>query len=251
MILLDKIIWVFLAVFFLSGWLRGFLKSLIGPIAFFCCIIAAVIFYDLNHNVLMAAVITFAGTIALSLFLSVLLSVTMHAINKEYRGKVFLLSRILGATVNVAWQANILFIGLIIFSIIPLQKGTLTKLQQQVPDSTMMEYYRTKIVDKDTRYKALIATMEVVKEPKEMQAIQQTRRYIAFQEDPNVQAFAADPDAILALQENNTIKLLQTPSLKKLVTSDSSMFTFTKLVESIYLRELDQLTGVDTSLPQR
>jgi len=243
MILLDKIILVFVAVFFLSGWLKGFLRSLVGPVAFICCFLSAVIFYDLNQNILMAAVIMFAGTIALALCLSLLLWISLRSINKEYRGKIFLLSRICGATTNVAWQANILFFGIIFFSLCPLEEGALTTLQRQVSESTMVSYYKTKIVNQDVRLQALVASLESLRDPQQVQAIAQTDKYKAFQNDPNVQAFIHDPELQKALADNDSLKILKSPSLRKLVTDDGSMSTFTKLTEMVYTRKLDQLSG--------
>lgn len=243
MILLDKIIWGFLAFFFLSGWLRGFSKSLIGPVAFIFCFISAVIFYDLNRNILMAAVITFAGTIALALCLSVILAVTMAAINKEYRGKVFLLSRILGAATNVAWQGNILFITIVMFSIVPFEQGLLATLQKQVGQSTMMTYYKVNVVNKDSRYQALVASFESISDPAEVERIVQTDKFKAFAADPKVQAFVNDPNVAAAIEEKDPIKILKTSSLRQLVTNDGSMATFTKLTEMVYMDQLDRFQG--------
>jgi hypothetical protein len=251
MLLIDKIIWGFLAIFFLSGWLRGFLRSLVGPIAFIFCFLSAVIFYDLNRNILMAAVITFAGTIALALGLSLLLAITLASINKELRGKVFLLSRILGAAVNVSWQANILFIGLIIFSICPTEQTTLTRLQSEVSESTMVAFYKSKIVSKSNEYQALIASLQSIRDPNEIKIIMQTKEFKDFQADPKLQAFANDPDVITALEEKDMIKILKAPTLRKLVTNDGSMYTFTRLTEMVYNNKLDQITQKEDPQPEK
>lgn len=249
MILLDKIIISLLIVFFLSGWFKGFLRALIGPIAFLFCFLSAIIFYDLNNNILLTTVIMVVGTVALTIALSVFLSIGLTTVNKEYRGKIFLVSRILGSTLNVFWNGNIMFIIIFFLSALPAEGTWIGTMQKQIPDSKVMNLYSEKVVAKDNRFQAFVNTLAVTHDQEQIDAIAKTKNYQEFIADPKVQAFINDINVINALESKDLIALLKTPSLQALVTNDDSMGIFTRLVERIYDRKLIEVEQPASDYP--
>ncbi len=244
MILLDKIIIAILCLFFLSGWLSGFLKSLIGPIAFLFCFISAVIFYDLNHNILIAVLIATAGTIALTITFDALLAMTLAAISKDFRGKTFLVSRIFGSIITVLWQSNFLFAFIILFSVLPIKNEKLENLQNQIPHSKITAYYSKKVINPNNSLKAIVMSLSSLRDPNEMEKISSTTEYKAFYSHPKVQKFINDPQVIDALAAKNFLHLLTSPSLKELVIDDDAMACLTAIAGMVYEKNLEKLTGV-------
>lgn len=251
MILLDKIIIAILCLFFLTGWIRGFLKSLIGPISFLCCFISAVIFYDLNRNILMATFIATIGTIAMAITLNILLAIGLSTVNKEFRGKTFLVSRILGSVVNVFWQGNIFFAFLILFSALPIKNEKFEVFQKQIPDSKMVAHYYQKVVNRDNRLKAIVSSLSVMNNPQKMQEITATKEFDEFYNHPKVQHFLDDPQVIDALAAKNSLRLIENASLRDLVTDDEAMYSLTKITRMVYEKNLENLGGLPENKPKR
>lgn len=241
MVLLDKIIILLLCLFFLSGWLRGFLKSLIGPISFLFCFISAVIFYDLNYNILMATFIAIFGTIALTITLNILLMASLSTVNKEFRGKAFLVSRILGSAINTLWQGNIMFIMIILLSAIPIHNEKFEKLQNQALESKILIHYYQKIIYPNNRLTAITMSLAMLRDPEKMQIITNTPEFTTFYADPKVQEFINDPQVIEATETQNSFKLMQSASLRQLVTDDTAMSQLTRLATTIYRRNLKSI----------
>lgn len=249
MVLLDKIIIGLLCLFFLSGWLRGFLKALIGPISFLLCFIAAVFFYDLNRNILMAIVIATVGTLALTITWNIILIIGLSMIDKEFRGKLFPVSRILGSALNLFWQGNIMFAFLVLLFSLPIQNEKFETLQNQVPGSQMIAFYYDKVINRDVRLQAIVASFAMLRDPQQIKFIVKTKEYKTFLADPILQKFINDPIVIDALEAKDSWELLKSDSLRELVTNDVSMYNFTLLVEMLYQKNLEKLGQLPADKP--
>lgn len=243
LLLIDKIIIAVLFFFFLSGWVRGFLKSLIGPVSFVCCFISAIIFYDLNRNLLVSVLIATAGTLAMAITLNVMLILAMTTVNKEFRGKTFFVSRILGSFINIFWQGNIFFMILIIFSMLPIKNEKFENFQGQISISRIVAYYQEKIVNPDNRIKAVVSSLETLRDPDQLKMITNTPEFSTFYKDPKVQKFLNDPQVIDALAAQDSLKLIQNPSLRELITDDNAMYSLTRVARMVYRKKLQDLGG--------
>lgn len=250
MTLFDKIITAALCIFFISGWVRGFLKSLIGPVSFLCCFISAVIFYDLNRNILMATVIATAGTLAMALTLNILLMIALSTVNKELRGKTFFISRLLGSVINVVWQGNIFLVFIMLFSLLPLNNEKLENIQKQVSDSKIAAWYHQQVISRDNRLEAVMLSFSTLKNPAQLRAIAQTKTFEEFYRKEKVQNFLNDPQVIDALAAKDSIRLINNKSLRDLITDDETMFALTRVVRKIYQDNLKNLEEVPKEKPK-
>lgn len=250
MMLFDKIITAALCVFFISGWMRGFLKSLIGPFSFLCCFISAVIFYDLNRNILIATIIATAGTLALAITLNMLLIIALSTVNKELRGKTFFISRLLGSVINVIWQGNIFLVFIILFSLLPLNNEKMENLQKQISDSKLVAWYHQKIINRDNRLQAAVLSFSALKDPAQLRAITQTKTFEEFYQKEKVQNFLNDPEVIDALTAKDSVKLIRNESARDLVTDNDTMSALTKVVRKVYQGKLKNLGWVPEEKPK-
>lgn len=249
MLLLDKIILAFLAFFFLSGFIRGFLKSLIGPIAFFFCLVAAIISFDVNRNMITSVFIATAGTLALAIVLNIFLMIILSRVDKEIRGRVFPVSRLLGSLINVAWQGNIMFLTIILLSTLPLQADQLDVLRQQIPQSKYMGYYFDKVINQDNRLKAIVASLSAMRDPEQIQMFVSTREFNDFRNEPKFQKFVNDPEVTDAIKNKDIKKLAQCEALRSLLTDDNAMYSLSKLAVLVYETNLRQIESTPDSKP--
>ena len=249
-LLMDKIILALLIIFSLFGWFRGFLKALIGPLSCALCFFFAAIFYDLNQNILLASLIAVGGTIALATIFSTILTIGMATVNKEFRGKIFLLSRILGSGVNLLWQGNLLFLSLIIMTALPAAKPGVEKLQDQIYQSKMVESYYRHVISPDDRLQAGLASLAIFKDHEQMDRVSKTKEFQAFQQDPKVQAFLSDPKVLEAAGKKDTLAILMAPSLAELITNDRAMEKFTTLVKLMYRENLGRINPSKKETPR-
>ena len=67
----------------------------------FACAFFAVLFFDLTNNIIVTSLIVLGGGFMLSVLLNCAIMIGRFTINKEFLGKVFLGSRILGGITNL------------------------------------------------------------------------------------------------------------------------------------------------------
>ncbi|MCB9771717.1 MAG: hypothetical protein H6754_04145 [Candidatus Omnitrophica bacterium] len=139
---------------------------------------------------------------------------------------------------NILWNGNIMFILIIFLSALPAEGTWIGTMQKQIPDSKAMTLYYEKIVAKDNRFQAFVDTLAVTHDQEQLNTIAKTKNYQEFMADPKVQAFINDINVINALESKDLLALLQTTTLRDMVTNDTSMGLFTRLVERIYDRKL-------------
>lgn len=189
----------------------------------------------------MATFIATIGTIALTITLNVLLVTSLSTVNKEFRGKAFLVSRILGSIINILWQGNIMFIMIILLSALPMHNEKFEKLQNQAAESKILTHYYQKIIYPDNRLTAITMSLAMLRDPQKMQIIADTPEFATFYADPKVQEFINDPQVMEARETQNSLKLIQCASLRELVTNDASMYQLTRLTTTIYRRNLKSI----------
>ncbi len=197
----------------------------------------------------MAVFIATGGTLILTVTLNILLALGMATVNKEYRGKVFPLSRILGSVVNVVWQGNIVFLTILLLSTLPIDDKRMDALRTQVPESKMMNFYKETIINRDVRFQAVVKSLGTLRDPDEVAQIAHTPEFEAFRKQPKLQKFINDPDVIQAMESKNGLKLIGNPSLRELLTDDSAMMSFTSLAQMVYQKNFKDLAETSEKKP--
>ncbi len=179
----------------------------------------------------------------MAITLNVLLALALTTVNKEFRGKTFFVSRILGSLVNIFWQGNIFFVSLIVFSALPIKNEKLEDYQRQITESKIVAYYEERIIAPDNRLKAVVASFATLRDPSQMQMITSTEEFTTFYADPKVQKFLNDPQVIDALAAKDSLKLIKNSSLRDLVTDDNAMYSLTRVARMVYRKKLKDLGG--------
>lgn len=241
MLLLDKIIFSLLIIFFLFGWFRGILKSLIGPLSCFLCSFFGVIYYDLNENLIAAALIILVGSIGLAIGLSMLFSLSLITVNKEFRGKTFLASRIAGSLINVVWQGNLMLLICIILAAIPAENSQITKLQSQIEESVAMRLYYQKVISRNPKVHAVIDSLFVLKEKETLEQLSTTKEYKLLLADKKFQAFLNSPEVIKGAETKNYLPIIRSPALKSLLDDPAVMEYVTQLAIKTYYINLNKI----------
>src|SRR3989338_4323676 len=97
----DFIILCLLLIFFWAGWLKGLLRSLIGPISLGLSLTAGLIYYWITQKFFYAVLITLFGPIALNIIFSIILKIWNKATSDKSSPR--LASRILGGLFSLLW----------------------------------------------------------------------------------------------------------------------------------------------------
>ncbi len=187
----------------------------------------------------------------MAITLNVLLSVGLSTVNKEFRGKTFFASRILGSILNVFWQGNIFFAFIILFSALPIKNEKFEVFQKQIPNSKIVAHYYQKVINRDNRLKAIVLSLSVMNNSQKMQDVTRTSEFDECYKNPKVQNFLNDPDVIDALAAKNSLRLIKNNSLRDLVTDDQAMYALTRVASMVYEKNLKDLGGASEDKAKR
>lgn len=114
--LADMCVGILLLYYIVSGWLRGFWLSLLGPVSVAGCAVLAYQYYRENHNIYLGFAVVFLGPIVIRLIVGIVRWLLQEE-GKEARPVFF--SSILGAAISLTWGMAITAIMLLVLAMAP------------------------------------------------------------------------------------------------------------------------------------
>lgn len=236
----DKILLALLVVFFLQGWRCGILRSLIGPFSFFACAFFAVLFFDLTNNIIVTSLIVLGGGFMLSMLLNCAIMIGRFTINKEFLGKIFLGSRILGGITNLVWQGMTTILIVVILTLIPTGVARVDKIQKDVMESKTYACFTRHIVPAVPALKDGLSSLSLFKNPEKIQTMASAEEYQIFWEDQKVQELVNDPEIQELIDKKDIVHLAAHPKLRTLLANEDAMIKFTKFSKKVYKETVAQ-----------
>ena len=98
----DYIMFVALLFFFINGWRKGVLKTLLAPIALIVGCLTAFLYYQQTHNIAITLSIGVFSPFVLRILASLILKLWDKATNKNIPPSI--LSKVFGSTLGVLWS---------------------------------------------------------------------------------------------------------------------------------------------------
>ncbi len=198
---ITDIITLALSIFLIfRGASRGFLASLLGPIALILATVVSYIFYQCTQNLLISLCIGLAGPFILTWVLRAFLHSVSVMSNSV--GKYSPLSRVAGALVTWIWGMAMLIITILLLAMVPPVNKQLDFLYKDVHLSKL--YHAIKPLDSaaidqssDTENEAASLAedqriQDIVKDPTVVDAINR-KDYSALISNPKFAALVQDP----------------------------------------------------------
>lgn len=207
----DKIIFFFAIYLFWRGWSKGFLQTVLGPIALIVATVLSYIYYIITHNMIIAIAIGTVGPIILSIVLSMTIGTLLLAADKK---NISLLSRFLGASINTIWGEFLLITGIFLIMFIPLKIPLVQNIQSDIQQSRSYSQVKTKIdemFDQDVAGALDPSKLAILTDPKGLEHLGKTKEFQDVMNDPLVQDLLNDPQTTQAIEQKDIGKLMQSP----------------------------------------
>ena len=219
----DFFIITILLIFFWAGWLKGFLRSVIGPLSLLLSLGISAIYYIFTHKFFYAVLISLSGPVILSILFSIILKVW----NKKVDDKksLHIASRICGALLSLTWYGGIFILSLILLAMIPLHIPGMYKIQNLIKSSqayTLSNRWfgpQTQMFDIQT----MIITL---KNPATQAQIQSSAAYQILTNDYNFQNLLSDEQLLKELEGQNTFHLLSNEKVQAILNNKDSLEKF-------------------------
>ncbi|MBP6342672.1 MAG: hypothetical protein KA403_01920 [Candidatus Omnitrophica bacterium] len=232
----DKIIFFSAILLFWLGWSKGFLQTILGPIALIIGTLLSYFHYVIYHNIVVATAIGIVGPIILSIVFSMTLGVLLMGTGdkKNYS----MLSRLCGAVINMCWGEFLIVTAILLVILIPLKIPVVQSAQADILQS--ITYVETKKLlsrvfeeHKETISAFDPSKITVLTDPKAIERVGETPEFKDLMQEPLVQDLLNDPDANRAIDQKNIGKLLQNPKFIKLTQNPALLQKFMSLYGTI------------------
>ncbi len=200
--LIDLLLTGLIAYFFLLGFMRGFLRSIFGPLALIAGSWIAFAYYQSSHNGFIAFTIGIFAPMILGIFLRFFLSSWLKSLNPDAMPSA--ISRISGALITIAWGWTFVIFTVILIDLFPGNIKQVKPIQTLIHDSSIAKItvlpFRFLFIP-DNINQGSSVSLSSAKE---------------LAQDPRLHELMDDPDIKTAAQEHNYAKLLQNPKIMKL-----------------------------------
>ena len=228
--LTDIILGVLSLLFFISGYSKGLLKTLLGPI---CLIIAGIASYAyftyIKPDILIALAISILGPIPLWIIGGLILNL-IHTVNQDK--KSFSVTRILGGLIHSAWCLSMILLVLFTIVLIPNKFETLAKVQNSIRQSASFKITNKLLGNHfDQGTKHIQGTTNFFKSKENLAALESTKEYKALINHPKMKALLNDPKLVDAIENKNYMALMSNPKMQELLRDPEIMKLMLKMNE--------------------
>ena len=243
----DYIMLGALFFFFMRGWQKGVLKTLLAPITLIVGCLLGFLHYRQTQNIAISLSICVLSPFALRILASLILKLWDKAVNKDI--PLSISSKVLGSIFGVLWSGSYLVMLLVLIGFIPLHAKWFEKIQNDVLAS---KSYITinRFMDKKTPSisSGINNIASVIENPIKLQKFQSTKEFETLIEDDTLKEIFADEELAEQIQSKDYGKLLANPKIQSIMQDEQLLEKIFALNRKIIEESLDdELSGIKTT----
>ena len=214
----DLIIILSFIYFFLTGWQKGFLKTLAGPISLILGWTCAYFYYLESHQLIIALAAAIILPALLKFLISTLLKLIIHPKKDDKENQVpQTLGQLAGGFLNIFWSGSIFVLTVISITMIPFPLPYINAMREDILKShtyKLAEPYLPKELPKNGA--DIQKAMATLKNPEQLQTLQKSDEYKNLHNDPKIKELLADEDISKMIAEKNFVQLLSNPKIQEI-----------------------------------
>jgi len=214
-----------------SGWRRGFLLCILGPASLILCTLAAMLYFNRTHNLLISLAIGIVGPIILKFSGNLLLALRQKSKGEE--SGLSLINRCGGMLINFAWGSALVALTVFILAIMPLQFLKLTALQEDLGKSRSAAFLKEVL---PMAWAQMLTPQDSSRgeagpiSAEELNAIPEYKNLMA---DERVKDLLSDPEVINLLKEKDFVKLLSNKKMSRVLEDPELIRKFIAMHKSM------------------
>lgn len=228
----DFIILIILFVNFLIGWMKGFLRSLVGPLALVACVYLSLDFFAKTQNSAAAIAIALFGPLVLSLIAGFLIRFFLGGVKP---GKV---SRFAGGFLYVLWIGAMIVISIVMVMLIPLQWKPFKVLQSGIRGSLTYKLVAPLMAAYLPKEKTPVSYGPPQTRQQKFEEIQSTEEYQDLMGDPRVRALLEDEELVAAIREKDIATMMNDPRLLEVMQDPDLLQKFLRFYRNVPVENL-------------
>ncbi len=223
----DIIILLLILFYAITGWNKGFFRTILGPLVVIVCCILAWMYFKSTHNVVISFAISMAGPMMINGLISWFLTINDGGGEKK---TLLPLSRFLGLAVSVTWGVTISLFIVLLLAMSPfklpvqgvreniLQSQTFALVSPHIESflplspkkSNHVAVAKTSVKTSSSRSAAKNSTSAP-------SSIENSAEYQAVFNDSRVKELYADPEVAELIKKQDYMALIQNPKFTQIL----------------------------------
>jgi membrane protein required for colicin V production len=214
---------IFILAYF-NGWLKGFLKTILGPVSLIIGSVIAHYMYTHGQNIALALTVGFFGPFVIKIVLGIILKTIIKTFQKEDNEKLSSISRLLGGILSLIWGGSLCLILTLLITFIPLKVASLEKVQNSIKSSYSYQTLSDKLnLDEKDPIKVLSNISEVINNPKKSNKLRESKQYENLMNTDSFKNLMNDPETLAQIENNNITQLLKNPKVRDLISGPNAL----------------------------
>ena len=230
--MIDTVILILFLYFFYSGWCKGLLLTILGPILLVFCSIASYVYYVKTGNIIASLLISIIGPFTLNIAFSFLIRLSRTATKDDQ--PTFSLGKFFGGCLSLSWGGIVVLLILFLVMILPGDFQWLNNIQAAVAESRSY-----KMIGVLTNNKAPAEAFnfnklkETLTDPKRMKKVESTQEFKDFIDDPLIHELFSDDETNRQIQERSISELLSNPKIQSILQDEEALKKYIALYQTI------------------
>ncbi len=244
MTMTDTISLVFLLVLAVNGAYKGFLRSLVKPVALVLSLALSWSWYFNTHNFNAACLISITGPFIISWLINLGIK---RWVNADPIPEISLMSRLGGQAVGLISGSILIAITVAFMAVFPFKRFELGNWEKDVQHSKALAIIRPTLISKGILSAAPTPAPclnDVCKVDENDKAdLSSDKDMLELMNDPHIQKLLNDPEAMSAIQSQNIGKIMSNPAINELKSDPAfvlkAMRLYPKIQQKINAHELE------------
>lgn len=214
----DFVIITFFVFYFWRGWVKGFLRSVFGPVALMVCFFYSYFYFQKTHNFGISALICILGPFILNIILGAVLAIFHKGKDeKEEESAASVLNRLSGGLLNVLWMGALILVTVCFFLMIPIRISALESLRESLIKSRTVRIVANVSGDSLPFLREDVQPVDIQEARFHFKQIQKTAEFKKLMEDERVKKLFADPQTARKIQSQDILGLLNDPRIQEVL----------------------------------
>ncbi len=199
--------------FFFSGWRKGFLKTLLGPLSLVVGCLAGFAYYQKTQNMAIGLGISILGPFVFNILASILLKIWHRKVNDSAPPSKT--SQMSGGTLSLLWGGSYLILIIVMIAIAPFNFKWFKKAQNDVLASKTYALVQQQAGD---RFPNTILDIKqvtsILEDPKKLKQFQSTEEFKSLSEDKSLKDLLTDEETADQIKNKDYSALLANPKMQ-------------------------------------
>ena len=241
-IITDYIVIAAILYFFLTGWNKGFLKTILGPLSLVIGCMIGFVHYQKTQNLIASLGICILSPFVINILISLILKLWHKAVSMDK--SIPLPSRLLGSLFSLFWGSSYLGLMLILIAVTPLPFSWYEKIQNDVLSSKSYSLINEQISKKfPNSFLDVKKITGVLKNPNKLKAYESTEEFKALSNDERLKELFSDEETAKQLRNPDYGKLLSNPKIQAIFQDKELLDKLFALNKKIAEDEVDESPG--------